>query len=212
MDKAIGGEVIPVELNMPVNLGNSAVATGLQKTSFHSNNKEGQCQRMFKLFTCQQGNAQNPSSQASIVCELRTSRCAIWIQKSQRNQRSNCHLLDHRKSKGLQKNICFIGYAKAFDCVGHSKLWIILKEMGIPDHLTCFLRKLYAGQEATVRTGQQSGSKSGKEYVKPVYCHPNYLAYKQTTLCEVSDWMKQKLESRLPGEMSITLDTHMTPP
>ena len=59
------------------------------------------------------------------------------------------------KKKGFQKNIyfCFIDYAKAFDCVGDSKLWKILKEMGIPDHLTCLLRNLYAGQEATVRTG-----------------------------------------------------------
>ena len=61
-------------------------------------------------------------------------------------------LLDHRKSK---KNIyfCFIDYAKAFDSVDHNKLWKILKEVGIPDHLTCLLRNLYAGQEAAVRTG-----------------------------------------------------------
>ena len=59
------------------------------------------------------------------------------------------------KTRELQKNIyfCFIDYAKAFDCVDHNKLWKILKEMGIPDHLTCFLRNLYAGQEAAVRTG-----------------------------------------------------------
>ena len=59
------------------------------------------------------------------------------------------------KKQELQKNIyfCFIDYAKAFDCVDHNKLWKILKEMGIPDHLTCLLRNLYAGQEATVRTG-----------------------------------------------------------
>ena len=59
------------------------------------------------------------------------------------------------KARELQKNIyfCFIDYAKAFDCVDHNKLWKILKEMGISDHLTCFLRNLYAGQEATVRTG-----------------------------------------------------------
>ena len=58
-----------------------------------------------------------------------------------------------KKMKELQKNICFINYAKAFDCVDHKKLWKILKEMGIPDHLTYLLRNLYAGQEATVRTG-----------------------------------------------------------
>ena len=59
------------------------------------------------------------------------------------------------KARELQKNIyfCFIDYAKAFDCVDHNNLWKILREMGIPDHLTCLLRNLYAGQEATVRTG-----------------------------------------------------------
>ena len=63
------------------------------------------------------------------------------------------HLLDHQKAREFQKNIYFIDYAKAFDCVDHNKPWKILKEMGIPDHLTCLLRNLYAGQEATVRTG-----------------------------------------------------------
>ena len=67
------------------------------------------------------------------------------------------------KAREFQKNFyfCFIDYAKAFDCVDHNKLWKILQEMGIPDHLTCLLRNLYAGQEATVRTGheQQTGSK-----------------------------------------------------
>ena len=75
---------------MPANLENSAVPTGLEKISFHSNSKERQCQRMFKLlysctyFTCQQGNVQNPSSQASSVPVLRTSRCTRWIQKRQK--------------------------------------------------------------------------------------------------------------------------------
>ena len=87
-----------------------------------------------------------------------------------------------------QKNIyfCFIDYAKAFDCVDHNKLWKILKEMGIPDFLTCLLRNLYAGQEATVRTGhgatgKEVCSKSGKKYVKTLYCHPAYLTYLQST-------------------------------
>ena len=63
-----------------------------------------------------------------------------------------------KKAREFQKNIyfCFINYAKAFDCVDHNKLWKILKEMGIPDHLTCLLRNLYAGQEATVRTGHRT--------------------------------------------------------
>ena len=78
------------------------------------------------------------------------------IQKRQRNERSNCqHPLDHRKSTGIPKYIyfCFIDYAKGFGCVDHNKLWKILKEMGIPDHLTCLLQNLYAHPEATVRMG-----------------------------------------------------------
>ena len=57
------------------------------------------------------------------------------------------------KAREFQKSICFIDYAKFFDCVDHNKLWKILKEMGIPDHFSCLLRNLYAGQEATIRTG-----------------------------------------------------------
>ena len=89
------------------------------------------------------------------------------------------------KAREFHKNIYFffIDYAKAFDCVDHNKLWKILKEMGIPDHLSYLLRNLYADQEATVRTGhgKQTGSKLGKEYVKAVYCHPDYLTYMQST-------------------------------
>ena len=89
------------------------------------------------------------------------------------------------KAREFQKNIsfCFIDYSKAFDCVDHNKLWKILKEMGIPDHLTCLLRNVYAGQEATVELDmeQQTGSKQEKEYVKAVYCHPAYLTSMQST-------------------------------
>ena len=71
-----------------------------------------------------------------------------------------------KKAREFQKNIyfCFIDYAKAFDCVGHNKLWKTLKEMGIPDHLTCLLRNLYAGQEETVRTvhGKTDWFQTGK--------------------------------------------------
>ena len=83
--------------------------------------------------------------------------------------------------------------------------WKILKEMGIPDHLTCLMRNLYTGQEATVRLDmeQQTGSKLGKKYVKAIYCHPAYLTYMQNTSCEMLGWMKHKLESRFPGEISV---------
>ena len=75
----------------------------------------------------------------------------------------------------------------------HNKLWKILKEMGISDQLTCLLRHLYAGQEATELNMEWTGSKLGKEYVKAVYCHPAYLTFMQNMLCEMPDWMKHKL-------------------
>ena len=85
--------------------------------------------------------------------------------------------------------------------------------MGIPDHFTCLLRNLYAGQEATVRTrhGTMDWFKIGKEYVKAVYCHSAYLTSMKSTSCEMAGWMKHKPESRLSGEISITSDMQMTP-
>ena len=116
----------------------------------------------------------------------------------------------------LQKNLyfCFTDYVKAFDCVDHNKLWRILQEMGIPDHLTSLLRNLYAGQEATVRTGhgKQTGFKSEQQYVKAIYYHPACLTSMQSTSCKMPGWMKHQLESRLLGKLSITSDMQMTLP
>ena len=88
------------------------------------------------------------------------------------------------------------------------------KEMGIPDHLTCLLRNLYAGQEPTVRTrhGTTDWFQIGKGYIKVVYGHPAYLTYMHSISCEMPGWMKHKPESRLPGELSIISDMQMTPP
>ena len=96
----------------------------------------------------------------------------------------------------------------------HNKLWKILREIGIPNHLTCLLRNLYAGLEATIRTGygKKTGSKLEKEYVKAVYCHSAYLTYMLSTSCEMLGWMNPKLESRLLGKISITSDMQMTHP
>ena len=98
------------------------------------------------------------------------------------NQIANiCWIIE--KVGEFQKNIyfCFIDFSKAFDCVDLNKLWKILQDMGIPD-LTCLLRNLYAGQEATeLDMEQQTGSRLGKEYIKAVYCHPAYLTYMQST-------------------------------
>ena len=87
-----------------------------------------------------------------------------------------------KKQENSRIYFCFIDYAKIFDCVDHNKLWKILKEMGIPDHLTCLLRNLYAGQEQQLELDmEQTGFKLGKEYVKAVYCHPAYLTYMKST-------------------------------
>ena len=133
-------------------------------------------------------------------CELPDVQAGFRKGRGTRDQIANIHWVIE-KAREYQKNIyfCFIDYAKAFDCVDHNKLWKILKEMGISDHLTSLLRNLYAGQEAGQEqlepdTEQQTGSKLGKEYVKAVYCHPAYLTYMQSTSCKMPDWMKHKLE------------------
>ena len=92
--------------------------------------------------------------QQYVNCELPDVQASFRKGRGTRDQIANiCWIIE--KAREFHKNIyfCFINYAKAFDCVDHNKLWKILKEMGIPDHLTCLLRNLYAGQEATVRTG-----------------------------------------------------------
>ena len=114
-----------------------------------------------------------------------------------RDQTANIHWIIE-KAREFQKNIyfCFIDYAKAFDCVDHNKLWKILKEMGIPDHLTCLLRNLYAGQEAAVRTGHGTMDwfKIGKGVHQAVYCHPAYLTYMHSISYKMPGWMKHKLK------------------
>ena len=107
------------------------------------------------------------------------------------------------KGREFQKNIyfCFIDYAKAFDCVDHNKQWKILKEMKIPDCLTCLLRNLYAGQEATVRTGHGTMDwiQIGKGACQGYILSPSYLTYIPSTSCKMLGWMKQQLASRLMG-------------
>ena len=95
----------------------------------------------------------------------------------------------------------------------HNKLWKILKEIGIPDHLICLLRNLHAGQEQQLELNieQQTGSKLEKECVKAAYCHPIDLISVQSTSCEMPDWMTHKLESKLLGEISTTIAVQMIP-
>ena len=122
-----------------------------------------------------------------------------------------------KKPREFQKNIyfCFIDYAKDFDCLDHKKLWKILQETGIAGHLSCLLRNLYAGQEATVRTGHET--KDWFQIVKGVRqgCIMSpCLVFICRVHCEKcwTGWSKHKLESRLLGEISITSDIQMIPP
>ena len=152
------------------------------------------------------GNAKECSNYCTIALISHTRKVVVKILQARLQQYVNCELPDvqagFRKSRGIrdqmanicwiikkarefQKNIyfCFIDYAKASDYVDHTKLWKILQEMGIPDHLSCLLRNLYAGQEATVRTGHGTTDwfQIGKESVKAAYCQPPYLTYMQST-------------------------------
>ena len=153
--------------------------------------------------------------QQYINCELPDVQAGFIKGKGARDQIANIRWIIE-KAREFQKNIyfCLIDYAKAFDCVDHNKLWKILKEMGIPDHLTYLLRNLYASQEQQLELDmeQQTGSKLGEECIKAVYFHAAYLTYMQSTSCKMSGWMKHKLESRLLGEISITSDSQMIPP
>ena len=138
---------------MPANLENSAVATGLEKVSFHS--KPNYCTIALISHTSKvMLKILQSRLQQYVSCELPDVQAGFRKGRGTRDQIANtCWIIE--KAREFQKNIyfCFNDYAKAFDCVNHNKLWKILKEIGIPDHLTCLLRNLYVGQEATVRTG-----------------------------------------------------------
>ena len=139
---------------MPANLENSAVATGLEKVRFHSNPKESSNYHTIALIS-HAGKVMLKILQARLQqyvnWELLDVQAGFRKVRGTREEIANIHWIIE-KAREFQKNICFIGYAKALDCVDHDKLWEILQEMGTPDHLSCLLRNLYAGQEATVRT------------------------------------------------------------
>ena len=147
---------------MSANLENSAIATGLEKISFIPIPKKGNAKE------CSNYRTIAPISHASkVMFKILQARLQQYVNRElpdvqagfrkgrgTRDQVANIRWI-MEKAREFQKNIyfCFIDYAKAFDCVDHNQLWKILKVMGIPDHLICLLRNLYAGQEATVRTG-----------------------------------------------------------
>ena len=164
---------------MPANSENAAVATGLEKVSFHSNPREGQYQRTTKYCTIVlishasmlmlkilQARLQQYMNQ-----ELSNVQAGFRKGRGTRDQIANIHWIIE-KAREFQKTIyfCFTDYAKPFDCVDYNKLWKILKYIKILDHFTCLLRNPYAGQEATVRTGHGTTDwfQMRKKYVKAV--------------------------------------------
>ena len=113
-----------------------------------------------------------------------------------------------------KKHLLLLHWLRQSLCVNHNKLWKILKEMGIPEHLICLLQNLCAGQEATDKTrhGTTDGFQIWKGICQVAYCHPAYLTSMHSTSRKMLGWMKDKLEARLLGEISITSDMQMIPP
>ena len=145
---------------MPANLENTAVAQDWKKSVFIPISKKGNANEYSNYHsTALISHASKVKLkillarlQQYVTQELPDVQAGFRKDRGNRDQIANISWIIE-KAREFQKNICFIDYAKAFDCVDHSKLWKIFKEMGIPDQLTCLLRNLYAGQEATVRTG-----------------------------------------------------------
>ena len=207
---------------MPENLENSAVATGLEKVSFHSNPKES--------------SAKEWSNYRTIAVDSHASNIMLKILQARLQQYVKWELPDvqagFRKGRGTRdqvSNICWIiEKAKEFQKKSTPALLTILKPLTVWITRNCgkfFKRWEYQTispasweiciqvkkQQLELDMEQQTGSKFGKDYVKAVYCPPAYLTYMQSTSWETVGWMKHKLESRLPGEKSITSDTQMTP-
>ena len=206
VNKASGGDGIPVELFQILKDDAVKVLHSICQQVWKTQQWPQDWKRSVFTSIPREGNAKECSNYRTIALISHTSRVMLKILQARLQQYVNCELSDVqarcrkdrgtrdqianirqiiRKAREFQKSIyfCFIDYAKAFDCVDHNKLWKILKEMGIPNHLTCLLRNLYAGQEATVRTehGTTDWFQQDKEYVQAIYCCSDYLSYMQST-------------------------------
>ncbi|MES9346198.1 reverse transcriptase family protein [Cutibacterium acnes] len=236
MNKASGGDGIPVELFQILKDDAVKVLHSICQQIWKTQQWPQEWKRSVFISIPNKGNAKECSNYRTIALISHASKVMLKILQARLQQYVNRELPDIQagfikgrgtrdqianihwimeKAREFQKNIyfCFIDYAKAFGCVDHNKLWKILEEIGIPDHLTCLLSNLYAGQKAVEPDMKQhTPSKLGKEYVKTIYCHPVYLTSMQSTSRETLDWKKHKLESRLLGEISITSDMQMTTP
>ena len=202
-------------LTMPANLENSAVATGLEKVNFHSNPKEcsnyhtialishavmlkilwarlQQCTMNFQMFKLDLGKAEEPE------IKLPTSTGSLKKQESSRKT-STSALLTIPKPLTVWITT---------NCGKFWKRWEYQTTWPASWEICMQVKK----QQLELDMEQHTVSKSGKEYIKAVYCHPAYLTYMQSTSWEMPGWMKHKLKSRLLGEISITSGRQMTPP
>ena len=206
---------------MPANLENSAVVTGLEKVSFHSNLKEGQCQRIFKL------SQLHSSHMLSKYCSKFSKQYfnSAWTENFQ------IFKLDLEKAEEPEIKLpASVGSSKkqessrktfttllttpkpltvwiTTNCGKFWKIWEHQTTLPVSWEICVWVKK----QQLESYMGQLTGSKLEKEYDKAVYCHPAYLTYMQSTSCKMPGWMKHQLESRWPGEMSITSDMQITP-
>ena len=219
MNKASGGDRIPAELFRILKDDSVKVLHSIRQQIWKTLQWPQDWKSSVFIPIPKKGNAKECSNYRTIALISHASKVMLKVLQARLQQYINCELLDvqagfrkvrgtrdqianicwiNEKAREFQKNIyfCFVDYAKAFDCVDHNKLWKVLKQMRIPDHLTCLLRNLYVSQEATVRTGHGTTDwfQIRTEFVKAVYCHPAYLIYTQSTSGETEGWMKHKLE------------------
>ena len=237
MNKANGGNGIPVELFQILKDDAVKVLYSICQQIWKTQQWPQDWKRSIFIPIPKKGNVKQYSNYCTIALISHTSKIMLKILQVRLQQYMNCELPDiqagvrngratrdqianiHRiieKAREFQENIyfCFTDYAKAFYYVDHNRLWKILKEIGIPDHLTCLLRNPYAPQEATVRTGHgiTDWFQIGKGVRQGCILSPCLFNLYEEYICEIPGWMKQKLESILPREISINSEMQMTAP
>ena len=237
MNKASGGDGIPVELFQILKDDSVKVLHSICQQIWKTQQWPQDWKRSVFIPIPKKGNAKECSNYHTIALISHASKAVLKILQSRLQQYVNCELpgvqAGFRKGRGtrdqianicwiikkareFQKDIyfCFIDYAKAFDyvnqtnCGKYLKRWEYQTTLPVSREICTQVKK----QKLEMDIEQQTGSKLGKRCVKTVYCHCAWLIYMQSTCCEMLDWLKPKLESRLPGEISIISDMQMIPP
>ena len=237
MNKASGGDGIPVELFQILKDDAVKVLQSICQQIWKTQQCPQDCKRSIFIPIPKKGNAKKCSNCCTTALISHASKVMFKILQARLQEYMNHELPDvqagFRKGRGtreqmasipwtiekareFQKNIyfCFIDYAKVSYCVDHHKLWEIVKEMGIPDHLTCLLRNRYAGQEATVRTrhGTTDWFQIEKEVCQGCILSPCLFNLYAEYIMQNAGLDKHKLASQLLGEIAMTSDMQVTPP